>query len=559
LGGLGDAGGVAGPILRQKLKDDDAGVRKAAAAALGAVRPDAKEVAPALLAVAGADPDEAVRRAAGGALDRIGVAGLPQLRAGLNHEDGAVRRAAAEALGRLGPAAADSGPGLTEALRDKDRGVRTAAAESLGRLGDAAGAAGPVLRDKLKDEDVGVRKAAADALRRLGAAAAERPLVEKYLHAGQLADGEKALVAALEKEPKDDQARFGLGMLQFLRAVERLAQSLHRYGVRSDRGQRMNIPLLRLPVPNNPKPEKFTYADARKIVQNWIDDLQKADDTLAAIQDDEVKLPLRLGPIRLDLAGDGKPDDSLTTLISRYMGGINTLKDKDLLVGFDRGDVAWLRGYCHLNMALGEAFLAHDGQELFDCTAHLFFVNVDTPHKVLTEAKDPRPWMDVGDGVDLVDLIAFVHLIRLPVKEPERMKAALTHLEKMLALSKESWKYIVAETDDDHEWIPNPQQKGVLGVPVSKEMVESWLDFVDETEALLAGKRLVPMWRGREERGVNLRKVFTEPRTFDLVLWVQGTGVTPYLEKGELTKPAVWTRLQRVFGGNFFGFAIWFN
>jgi hypothetical protein len=50
-----------------------------------------------------------------------------------------------------------------------------------------------------------------------------------------------------------------------------------------------------------------------------------------------------------------------------------------------------------------------------------------------------------------------------------------------------------------------------------------------------------------------------EPRPLDLVLWVQGTAATPYLEKGELTKPAVWNRLTRVFGGEFVGFAIWFN
>jgi hypothetical protein len=90
-------------------------------------------------------------------------------------------------------------------------------------------------------------------------------------------------------------------------------------------------------------------------------------------------------------------------------------------------------------------------------------------------------------------------------------------------------------------------------------MVDSWLEFVEEAEALLAGKRLVPFWRGKEKRGINLRRVFTEPRSLDLVLWIQGTAAAPYLEKGPLTKPAVWQRLQRVFGGEFIGFAIWFN
>ena len=87
----------------------------------------------------------------------------------------------------------------------------------------------------------------------------------------------------------------------------------------------------------------------------------------------------------------------------------------------------------------------------------------------------------------------------------------------------------------------------------------------------MKGKKLVPFWRGapggggfetppiNPEVGINLRKVFTEPRRFDLVLWIHGSAAAPYLEKGEMTDFEVWERLVRVFGGEFFGFAIWFN
>ncbi len=255
-----------------------------------------------------------------------------------------------------------------------------------------------------------------------------------------------------------------------------------------------------------------------------------------------VKLPLRVGQIRLDFAGAGKPGDLFITLLNRYMGGQSNIhQDEDLLIVFDRGDVAWLRGYCHLLMALAQIGLAYDWQELFDCSAHVFFANVETPHKFLTTLKDePRGgFIDLG-GAEIVDVIAFIHLIRLPIKEPARMKSALSHLEQMLARSKESWKFILAETDDDHEWLPNPRQKGVLGIPVRQEMIDSWLEFIEETEALLAGKRLIPFWRGDEKRGVNLKRLFTEPRPLDLVLWIQGTAATPYLEEGPITKQAVY-------------------
>jgi hypothetical protein len=136
----------------------------------------------------------------------------------------------------------------------------------------------------------------------------------------------------------------------------------------------------------------------------------------------------------------------------------------------------------------------------------------------------------------------------------------LAHLESMIALSRESWKYILAETDNDHEWIPNPRQQSVLpGGTVNGNMVEAWMTFLDETEALLKGKKLIPFWRGGERRGVNLRRVFTEPRPFDLILWVQGTAAAPYLEQGPLTNPETWRRLQNVFRGEFIGFALWFN
>ena len=38
----------------------------------------------------------------------------------------------------------------------------------------------------------------------------DAPLVEKYLHAGQYAEGEKVLLALLDTNPRDDGTRFGL-------------------------------------------------------------------------------------------------------------------------------------------------------------------------------------------------------------------------------------------------------------------------------------------------------------------------------------------------------------
>ena len=144
------------------------------------------------------------------------------------------------------------------------------------------------------------------------------------------------------------------------------------------------------------------------------------------------------------------------------------------------------------------------------------------------------------------------------------MSKVLAHLQAMIKNSKQMWTFYDAETDNDHEWIPNLKQTSAIGVPVSKTMRSAWAATIDEADQLLSGKKLLPFWRGSEgKRGVNLRRVFTEPRTIDVVKWVQGSAATPYLEKGNITRFAdadFLQHLNQTFGGSdFFGFAAWFN
>ena len=395
------------------------------------------------------------------------------------------------------------------------------------------------------------------------AAADDGQVTEKYLISGDLQGGQKALNAILGTHPDDGRARFGLGTIQFVRAVEHLVQGFYKYGLHPDVSGGM-IPFARLPVPVNPQPWPIGYGDLRTMFEEFVADLATAEATLALVNDDAVSLPIHFGLVRLDINGDGKAteDETLWTLYSR----LNAQVERDKVVGrdaagfriaFDRGDVAWLRGYCHLLMALSEIYPAHDASSLFEHTAHLFFPKPKSPFPFLRY--DPKAMNALDVGL-IGDVLAFAHLLHFPVKEPARTVSALKHLEAMIALSREAWKSYLAETDDDDEWIPNPKQNTVMpGGKVTGEMVKGWLEFLDEAEAVLAGKKLLPFWRAAEKRGVNLGKVFTEPREMDVILWIQGTAAMPYLEDGPITQPEVWTRLSRVFRGEFIGFAIWFN
>jgi hypothetical protein len=373
-----------------------------------------------------------------------------------------------------------------------------------------------------------------------GARAADPPLVEKYLHSGELAKGEQALEAALAASPKDDQLRFGLGVLRFARAVERLCQSLHEYGARSEH---TNVPFLRLPVPKNDDPAPITYRAFRRVLDDFIRDLSAAEATLAGVTDPNVKLPLRLAAVRFDLTNSGKPTDKFVDILRRLMRqDFEFLRgNSEFLVCFDRGDVAWLRAYCHLLSAMADFYLAFDTQETFDRTADQVFAR---PKKGAGAKQADRQWV-------------------FEVKEPARLSRFRTHMLAVCALNRETWRFVLAETDDDHEWLPNPRQKGVLGLPVRADMVEAWLAMIDELEAALEGKKLLPvglLWN-TGGKGLNIKALLEDPPPrFDFDAIIANGPAAKYLEQGKMVDLNVVFRVANVFGDPLsVAYAAWFN
>jgi hypothetical protein len=391
--------------------------------------------------------------------------------------------------------------------------------------------------------------------------AAIAPLPDPYLTSGKLAEGEKVFSDYLKNNSQDDKTRFGLGVIQFMSGTERLMQSLYRYGMIQNPVSG-SIPFLRLPVPKNPKPQTLTYDGLQQVFQAWIDDLATVRTTLEPIKDQNLKLALRLGLIRLDFDGNGKADDKemLWQIFNSVTGARVTEKEaQQFLIAFDRGDALWLQGYTHVLGAIGEFLRAYDSRELFAACAHLFFQSVDTPHKFLLTSRKQSSEDYSYNIFEGLDLVSAIHLAKFPLAEPQRMTTILNHLKSVIILSRESWKSILAETDRDREWIPNPKQLSVIPqVRVTDEMVKSWLSSLDEVTAILDGKKNIPFWRD-EKLSIDFARIFTEPRTFDLMAWVQGTAATPYLEKGTITDARVWDEMVSAFGGNLFNFVVWFN
>ncbi|HZP19965.1 MAG TPA: hypothetical protein VFB16_07110 [Bauldia sp.] len=394
---------------------------------------------------------------------------------------------------------------------------------------------------------MGVALSAAGSVR---ADEAAQKLTAEHLAAGTLAAGDVALSALVERDPADNDARFGLGVVRFVRAVEHLSQGLYRYGMQSPQFA-MFLPIVRLPVPPNPSPKPITYADFHGLLADFVADLGRAEATLAGIGVGPVSLPLDLRRVSYDVVGDGSGREPVIVALQRVTG----LSDNDLAVslafGFDRGDVYWLRGYIHLMMAFGEFFLAHDWHESFDDTFHLFFPSANLAFSHALFSADAMDWGPIAD------LITFLH-IRWPVAEPERMRAVRDHLKAVIALSRQTWDAVEAETDDDREWLPNPRQTSPFALlRVDQAHIDAWRAILDEAELLLDGRKLVPHWRFG--RGINLRRVFEEPQAFDFVLWFTGPAALPYLEDGPVETSANWSRIVAAFGSQFGTYAAWFN
>ena len=400
-------------------------------------------------------------------------------------------------------------------------------------------------------------------------------LTRRHFEAGTLAQGEQALSARLAANPADEEARFGLGMISFGRALERFGQHHYRYGL-EPLGQR-GFPFLRMPVPPNPNAEVLTYEAQRAALQTLIDDLAAVESALAGMGESEVKLVLDMEKIRLDLTGAGASSGAIPLLallrsvsFLQVPGG-ETAPGADpaaqpgasgptpaFEVAFDRADMLWLRGYCRLLSASLEFILAYDWRDTFARAAGLFYPKLRQEGTVDDTGLDDLIGMG-GSAALIADTVAMVHEIRWRPVEPARLKRARDDLKEVTRLSRASWLSILAETDDDREWIPSPRQtQGVFpSMSITEQRVGIWLAALGDFDAVLDGAKLLPHWR--LEKGINLRRVFEEPRPLDLVLWLTGHAAAPYMEDGPVISAESWRLWQQVFEGDFLLFAVYFN
>jgi hypothetical protein len=379
--------------------------------------------------------------------------------------------------------------------------------------------------------------------------------VEPFLAQGNLSAGREAMQKRIADDADDAEAKYAVAVIDVLQAVENLSQNLHRYGLKPNS---QSLPFVRLPVPTNPAPETLTYEKWRGVLEQFIADLETAEKSLSEVDDDQVKLKLPVGLIRLDLNDDDKSSEEETfwqvfTAVAWRAAKLDTEQQR-FEIGFDKADVHWMIGYTRLLRAMAKAWLAYDTEQFFNQTAALFFTGVSSPMAQLDDEKQTSIDFDT-----IADAIAAIHLMHFAVAEPDLMASAHEDLLTMIAQSRLVWSHATSETDNDREWIPNANQTSLTPLTVNQEIIDGWAQFLDEAEDVLQGEKLLGHWRVAGDRGINLKRVFTEPREFDLVMWVHGAAAIPYLEEGPIVSEETARTLTTTFQGRFVVFAIWFQ
>ncbi|MCS6758737.1 MAG: hypothetical protein MO852_06670 [Candidatus Devosia euplotis] len=125
-------------------------------------------------------------------------------------------------------------------------------------------------------------------------------------------------------------------------------------------------------------------------------------------------------------------------------------------------------------------------------------------------------------------------------------------------MSRQNWELILAETDDNRELVPSPDQTSLFdNMPIIGATAAAWHETLDVFDQILDGQLLVPHWRFKQ--GFDLKAYFETAERTDLVMLLTGAGALPFLREGPIANTESFATANAVFGESFFNYAFWFN
>lgn len=362
----------------------------------------------------------------------------------------------------------------------------------------------------------------------------------------------EARLAALPTPSNED--LFALAGLRFLGGIEAALQLRWQTGVQADWSE---LPILRLPIPENPNAIPFTAADFTALIRNLDADMEAARAALAQLGDKPVTLPIRMADLWFDINANGtrEPGEGIAEVTGMTLGGgrMFGVAVEDPVITFDSADAAWLSAYTHFLSGFAATALAYDPepaiQRVLDSSEAIYALWGDTP---------PNNAMDMMFGRQVDRAAMVLHALS---NTPDKALAqdAYDHFLAMIQDNRRFWSLVALETDNSGEWVPNDRQVSGLGLTMPAGTGERWQAVLADAEKLLKGELLIPHWRFGAEAGINLRKAFENPPPVDLITWIQGEGLLPYAEKGPQISMQSWRDFEEFVQGDAMLFAVFLN
>ena len=347
---------------------------------------------------------------------------------------------------------------------------------------------------------------------------------------------ETALAALPAPSPSD---QFSLGGVRFLAAIETALQTRYRTGLSTALTELADIPILRLPIPENPSPENFDGAIIEKMFTQISTDMEGAVSVLANItEDSDVGVTINTADIWFDInmSGSREAGEGLIEVTGTALNGGFEPETKPV-IRFDTADAAWLSAYAHLLAGISDTLLAFGPAETIDK------VRATIPQlAALNPAPDPNDYSYDAQFGNYVDIAAMILGAIEGQPDVTRSRAAHAHFMAMIADNQTFWTRVAQETDNDAEWIPNKLQVSALPFDFPADTGSAWRLVLADAAAVLNGDMLIPHWRMGSGAGINLAKLMENPPAIDLIGMIQGGDLLPYAQSGRLMS---WDSLMR--------------
>lgn len=363
----------------------------------------------------------------------------------------------------------------------------------------------------------------------------------------------EARLAALASPTNED--LFALAGIRFLAGVESALQLRWQTGLRADWSE---LPILRLPIPENPAARPFEAADFVTLLTTLDTQMDSSRSALASLGDKPFALNIAMSDLWFDINMNNTRDEGedVSSVAGLTLGGRGRIAAVDVIdpvVTFDTADAAWLSAYTNFLSGFTSLALAYDPepaiQRVIDSTDQIYALWGDTP---------PPNAMDMMFGRQ-ADRIAMALHALAQTPDPLLTRKAHAHFLAMITENRRFWALVAQEPDNAGEWVPNDRQTSALGILMPPGTADRWQAVLADAEKLLTGDLLIPHWRFGAEAGINLKAMFENPVPVDLITWIQGEGLLPFARKGTRASPFAWNEFTRIVEGDAMLFALFLN